>query len=174
MKSLSVLLSPSHLFGKVFCAFFFKTDSFTRNNFLLEAHYVPKHILYVTVLYTWELICVHMLIWILSFNPSQRWAHKANGSAAGWDNGSFGGSSQPVPYQQARELRFRLRHHLLYSQFSSNPLLLRATSFILTLASITLTLLLLAYLNDGSCVVMSEFLLCLFREHINLLVYDLY
>lgn len=153
MKSLSILLFPSHLFWKVFCSSFFKTEGVSRNNFLLKAHYALKHILYVTVLYTCELICVHMLIYILLLNLLQRWAYKTNGSAAGWYNGSFGRSSQPVPYQQARQFRFRLKHHLLRSQFSSNPHVslepqhLLSRHFILTLASITLTLLLLGYLN---------------------------
>lgn len=180
MKSLSVLLFPSHLFWKVFCSSFFKTEDFSRNNFLLKAHYVLKHILYVTIIHMWIDMCAYANIYSFFLNLLQRWAYKTNGSAAGWYNGSFGRSSQPVPYQQARQFRFRLKHHLLHSQFSSNPHFslepwhLLSRHFILTLASITLTVLLLEYLNDGSCGIMSEFLLCLFKEHINLLVYDLY
>lgn len=71
MKSLFGLLFPSHLFWKVFCLSFSKTEGFSRNNFLLKAYYALKLILYVIVLYTCELICVRMLIYIL-FSISYR------------------------------------------------------------------------------------------------------
>lgn len=70
MRSLSVPLFPSHLFWKVFCSSSFKTEGFS--NFLLKAYYVLKHILYAIVLYTCELIRVHMLMYTLFFSISYR------------------------------------------------------------------------------------------------------